>query len=282
MLLRTDFETLADGSRVRVARSGAPGAGPPLVLLHGYPDNALIWSRLAPLLAEHAEVIAFDWPGMGDTPAWSGGGTPWHQAERLLRLVDHWKLDRVRLVGMDMGGQPALAFAALHPQRMVHLTVMNSLVIPDADTSWEIRLLRRYGWNRWLLRHLPGSVFRRAARTSLPRGESLPDELRDDLWRCFSRPEVRAFIAKMCAGYQGTLDQLPDLYARIACPTLVLWGGSDAHFPVHHGVELHRMIRGSELALLDGGRHWMVWHCAEPVAAAIVRSGFGAAASTSR
>jgi pimeloyl-ACP methyl ester carboxylesterase len=271
-LLHTGFETLADGSRVRVARAGTPGANPPLVLLHGYPDNALIWSRLAPLLASHAEVIAFDWPGMGDSPAWAGGGTPRHQAERLLRLVDHWQLERVALVGMDMGGQPALAFAALHPRRISHLTVMNSLVIPDADTSWEIRLLRRYGWNRWLLRHLPGLVFRRAVRTSLPRGEPLPDELRDELWRCFSRPEVRASIAKMCAGYQGTLDQLPELYARVACPTLVLWGRNDVHFPPRHGEDLQRMIRGSQLVLLDGGHHWMAWHRAEAVAEAIVRS----------
>ena len=62
-----------------------------------------------------------------------------------------------------------------------------------------------------ILRRLPGTVFRRAERTFLPRGDRLPADLRADLWDAFRRPEVRAFIAKMCAGYQGTLPRLPEL-----------------------------------------------------------------------
>ncbi|HEY7544564.1 MAG TPA: alpha/beta fold hydrolase, partial [Blastocatellia bacterium] len=71
MLLETTFENV-NGKRLRVARAGS---GPPLVLLHGYPDNLQIWSRLAPLLGERFEVIAFDWPGMGRSELWSGGAT---------------------------------------------------------------------------------------------------------------------------------------------------------------------------------------------------------------
>ena len=184
------------------------GAGPPLVLLHGYPDNLQIWCELAPRLADRFAVIAPDWPGMGYSEAWPGGATPFHMADRLLALLDAWGLDRVALAGLDMGGQPALAFAARHPERVSRLVVMNSLVQWDEATSWEIRILRRFGWNRLILRRLPRAVFRRAERTFLPRGVHLPPELRADLWSAFRRPEVRAFIAKMCAGYQGTLPQL--------------------------------------------------------------------------
>src|SRR5262249_7073814 len=149
------------GRPVRVARLGDPAA-PPVVFLHGYPDNLQIWCELLPRLADRFRVVAFDWPGLGYSAGWPGGATPSHLADRLLALLDAWGVARASLVGLDMGGQPALAFAARHPDRVDRLVVMNSLVQHDAPTSWEIRVLRRFGWNRVILRRLPWCVFRRA------------------------------------------------------------------------------------------------------------------------
>ena len=105
----TERYDVVDGKRVRMARLGS---GPPLVLLHGYPDTLQIWSALAPLLAPRFDVIAFDWPGIGGSDAWSGGATPFDLARRVVRLLDHWQLDRATVAGHDMGGQAALATAA--------------------------------------------------------------------------------------------------------------------------------------------------------------------------
>src|SRR6516225_3521657 len=146
-MLSTTFETI-QGRRLRVARLGT---GPTLFLLHGYPDNLQIWCELAPRLADRFGVIAFDWPGTGYSEAWPGGATPKHMADRLAALMDTWRIDRAVIVGMDMGGQPALDFAARYPQRLIGLVVMNSLVYGDEQTSWEIRVLRRFGWNQFLL-----------------------------------------------------------------------------------------------------------------------------------
>jgi pimeloyl-ACP methyl ester carboxylesterase len=190
-------------------------------------------------------------------------------ADRLLTLLDAWGLDRVALAGLDMGGQPALAFAARHPGRVAHLVVMNSLVLWDEATSWEIGVLRRFGWNRLILRRLPRAVFWRAERTFLPRGVRLPPELRADIWGAFRRPEVRALIAKMCAGYQGTLPRLPELYGTITAPTLILWAGRDPHFPVAHAERLHTAIPGSQLQVLGDAEHWMPWYRADEVASRI-------------
>ena len=114
------------GRSLRVARLGS---GAPLILLHGYPDNLQVWSELAPRLASRFEVIAFDWFGMGYSEAWSGGATPFDFARRLRALMDDWGIERAVIVGHDMGGQPALAFAAEHPERISRFVVMNSLVI---------------------------------------------------------------------------------------------------------------------------------------------------------
>jgi pimeloyl-ACP methyl ester carboxylesterase len=265
-MLATKLETLSSGRLLRIARLGS---GPPLILLHGYPDNLQIWCQLAKRLAEHFEVIAFDWPGMGYSEAWPGGTTPFHMADRLQMLLDDLGLERASLVGMDMGGQPALAFAAKHPERMRHLIVMNSLVLWDEETSWEIQLLRKYGWNRLILRRLPWLVFKRAERTFLPHGVKLSSELRADLWNSFRQPAVRSFIARLCAGYQGTLARLAEQYSSITCPTLVLWGERDQHFPPGHAKRLHAAIPGASLQVISGAEHWMAWYLADEVAQSI-------------
>jgi pimeloyl-ACP methyl ester carboxylesterase len=256
------------GRKVRVARLGS---GPPVILLHGYPDNLQVWSELAPSLAARCEVIAFDWPGMGFSEAWSGGATPFDFAKRLRALMDTWSIEKAAIIGHDMGGQPALAFAAEHADRLSHLVVMNSLVIWDEKTSLEIALLRKFGWNRVLLERLPRAVFFRAIRTFLPRGYKLNVELRSDLWESFQRSEVRKYVVRMCAGYQGTLPRLKQLYPSIRTPALFLWAERDKHFPVAHAKSLYEIVPGAKLEVIPKAEHWMALNLAEEVSSRILR-----------
>ena len=267
-LLKTSIELLDNGKRLRVARLGT---GPPIVMLHGYPENLQVWSRLAPLLAKQHEVIAFDWPGMGYSEAWPGGATPQLMAIRLVSILNEWQINRPTIIGMDMGGQPALAFAAEHPDRIERVVVMNSLVFGDERTSWEIRLLRKFGFNRFALRHLASIVFRRAESTFLPRSARLDAGMRNDFWTAFAKPQVRRFISKMCAGFQGTLDQLPGMYEKIVCPALIVWAEHDKHFPLIQAERLHQSIPFSQLEVILDGTHWMVLHHAEELAERIHR-----------
>jgi len=267
-LLETRTELLRERRRLRLARLSK---GTPLVLLHGYPETLQIFSALAPLLADRFDVIALDWPGLGGSDAWPGGATPHALADRLAQILDDLHVERAAVAGMDMGGQPALAFAARHPQRCAGLTVMNSLVIGDAPTSWEIRLLRRFRFNELVLRRLPRVVFTQAERTFLAPGERLPPELRDELWRRFRERAPREFLVRMCAGYEGTLRTLPELYRQVRAPCLIVWGERDRHFPPQHAERLHEMVPGSRLEILAGAEHWMVWSRAADVAAIIQR-----------
>jgi len=268
-MLDTHFESV-DGRRLRVARTGE---GPPLLLLHGYPETLQIYCRLALLLARHYSVLAFDWPGMGGSEEWLGGASPVQMAERLVRLLDHFGIEKASVLAMDMGGQPALVAAAEWPDRIDRLVVSNSLVLWDEATSWEIRVLRQRGWNRFFIDRFPRVVFRRAERTFLAPGERLAKEIRDDFWRHFRKREVRRYISRMCAGYQGLLPRLPAYYERVRSKTLVLWGADDAHFPKSHGERLARLVPGAELAILPGAGHWMVWSRPEEIAAHIVTAG---------
>jgi pimeloyl-ACP methyl ester carboxylesterase len=265
-MLATSIETHG-GRKLRVARIGS---GPQVILLHGYPDNLQVWSELAPRLATRFEVVAFDWPGMGCSEVWTGGATPFDFARRLRTLMDDWNIERAAIIGHDMGGQPALAFAAENASRISQLVVMNSLVIWDEKTSWEIVLLRKFGWNRVLLERLPRALFLRAIRTFLPRDYKISRELRSDLWESFQRPEVRKFVVRMCAGYQGTLPRLKQLYPSIRTPGLFLWAERDKHFPVAHARRLAEMIPGAKLEIVANAGHWMALNLGEEVSSRIL------------
>lgn len=261
-MLATTHE-LIDGNRLRVAHLGD---GPPLVLLHGYPDTLQIWSALVPRLARRFHAIAFDWPGLGESDPWIGGVSPDDLAGRVVRLLDRWQLERATLVAHDIGGQAALAAAIAAPERIASLVVMNTLAFPDERTSLEIALLRRTGLNALFLRHFPRSVFRRAVATSAGK---LPRALRDDLWRHFARRDARDVIVRLCAAYERALPALAARYASIRVPTTILWASRDHHFPPAHGRRLQRTIAGSRLAILDNANHWMALERAEEIAAAI-------------
>lgn len=252
-MLPLHYDTI-DGRRLRMTRAGS---GPPLLLLHGYPDTLQFWSALAPRLSGRYEVIAFDWPGIGESEVWPGGATPFDLARRVAHMLDAWKIERATIVGHDMGGQAALAMASLEPSRVARVVVMNSLLFRDQPTSWEISLLRRFRINQFLLRSMPRAVFHRAVASSLAAGERLPEELREELWLQFRKPEARRFIVRMCAGYEGTLPRLASLYAGITVPTSIIWGERDRHFPPAHGRRLNSIVAQSTFTQIEGGEHWM-------------------------
>ena len=75
----------------------------------------------------------------------------------------------------------------------------------------------------------------------------------------------------MCAGYQGTLPRLKQLYPSIQAPSLFLWGGHDKHFPVAHAKTLAAMVPGAKLEEISEAGHWMVLHLAGEVSSRILR-----------
>jgi pimeloyl-ACP methyl ester carboxylesterase len=252
-MLRTGVEAHF-GRQLRIARLGN---GPPLILLHGYPDTLQVWHRLADQLKDSFQVIAFDWPGMGYSDPWPGGATPFHMADRVVTLLDLWKIKSAYIAGIDMGGQPAAALAIRHPARVRSLIVMNSLLQWNAATSWEIAILRRFKWNRFALQRFPGLVFNHAIRTFLPHGETLDDAVRSDMWECFKHPHIREYIVRMCAAFEGSLPQLAAEYSRLQVPTLLLWAEHDKHFPVQHAKSVELAAASVQVRIVPGAHHWM-------------------------
>ena len=117
--------TLRLGSiRLAYRRTGA--GGPVVLLLHGWPQTSWAWRRVMPLLGTSFDVVAPDMPGFGDSGKPDGGFDKKTIALRLHELVQALGLSRIALVGHDMGGQVAYAYAAQWPDEVSHLVFIES------------------------------------------------------------------------------------------------------------------------------------------------------------
>ncbi len=101
------------------------GEGPPVLLLHGWPQTSHAWRPLMPLLADRYRLIAPDLPGLGDSTRPVDGYDKRSLAGHLVELCDALGLERFHLVGHDWGGPTAFALACLQPDRVRTLTVLD-------------------------------------------------------------------------------------------------------------------------------------------------------------
>src|SRR5881397_2277450 len=90
----------------------AAGHGPAVILLHGYTQTSRMWRPIIPLLAQKFTVIAPDLPGIGDSAIPRDGLDMKTAAVRIHGLVKSLGIERVRVVGHDIGLMVAYAYAA--------------------------------------------------------------------------------------------------------------------------------------------------------------------------
>jgi pimeloyl-ACP methyl ester carboxylesterase len=112
----------ANGARLHYARTGG---GPPLMLLHGWPEFWLVWEPVMARLAGRFDLIVPDLRGFGDSPKSDEGPSdragPDVHARDLLALLDHLGLDRIGIVSHDVSAVVVQALAHTHPERLARL-----------------------------------------------------------------------------------------------------------------------------------------------------------------
>jgi pimeloyl-ACP methyl ester carboxylesterase len=110
------------GLRFHVAEAGA---GPPVLLLHGWPEHWWAWRRVVPLLAPHARLLMLDLRGFGWSDAPADGYDKQTMADDVLAVLDALELERVRFVGHDWGAWIAFLVALSAPSRIERLLALN-------------------------------------------------------------------------------------------------------------------------------------------------------------
>ena len=161
----------ADAGRLRVHYAEA-GDGPPLLLLHGWPQHFWCWRRVVPELAGDFRLICPDLRGFGWTDAPGRGYDNETFAADAVALLDALGLDRVGVIGHDWGGFTSLLLALQHPER-VNALVAVSTPIPWLKSSPRLAASMWRTWYAWAL--VTAAIARRMLFSPQPAHAPSPD-----------------------------------------------------------------------------------------------------------
>lgn len=217
------------------------GSGPPVVLLHGYPQSHVMWHRVAPQLAQNFTVVCPDLRGYGDSSKPAGGGDHATYAKRtmardVVNLMVALGFETFAVAGHDRGGRVAHRLCLDHPGRVTRAAVLDiaptATMFENADRAFGL------GYYHWFFLAQPEPFPERMIGAdpdffldwTLDAWTGVKGTLTDDAVaqyrRCFQDP---ATIHASCEDYRAgaTIDldhDADDNDARIGCPLLVLWG----------------------------------------------------------
>jgi haloacetate dehalogenase len=227
--------------------AAAAGDGPPVLLVHGFPQDHTCWRRVAPALARGHAVVACDLKGCSASAAPPGGprGEGYDAREiaaELVQLMARLGHERFAVVGHDRGARVAYRMALDHPSRVTHLCVLN--VIPTVEQFDRMTPDTALEYWPFLLLAQPAPFAERllaadaehVVRHILQTWAQTPDAIDPDAVDGYVAAFTPATIAAWCAEYRAAfhLDRPLDATDRasgrtIACPVLAHWGaGEDA------------------------------------------------------
>ncbi len=239
------------------------GSGPPLLLLHGFPQTHAMWSKVAPRLAAHYTVVCPDLRGYGGSskPESSANHETYSKramARDQLALMNKLGFDRFFVAGHDRGGRVAYRLALDSPASVSKLAVLD--IVPTGDT------LRRADWRfgmgywHWFFlaqaHPLPERMISADPIAFLFRhGQGASDfEAYEDFLQNARDPKS---IHAMCEDYRAAVsvdfqqDQADRGTRKIECPTLVMWGNKGVIPKWYDAVSIWKEwathVRGEEL-----------------------------------
>ena len=239
-------------------RSDGPQDAPPVLLLHSLGTDHRVWDPQAERLSGFFRVLRPDLRGHGDSAVTSGPYTIDGMARDVLAALDALGIRRLPVVGLSIGGLIAQALAALAPDRVAALALVDTaLAIPPAEL-WHERAatVRAKG-----IAAIADGVLARWLTPAAPMEARLA--LRELL------------LATHPEGYAGAAEAIAtaDLSAttrRLRCPTLVLVGDQDEATPQTSAEALRDAIPGSQLRLIAGAAHIPTVEQPEAVTAALL------------
>jgi pimeloyl-ACP methyl ester carboxylesterase len=227
------------------------GDGPPVLLLHGWPQDGWSWRYLVPLLAGRHRLIAPDLRGFGASGAPAGGYDGMTFGADALALLDALEIERAHVIGHDWGGFAAFAAAIAAPQRVASMVVLNTIppwVRPSPRLALEL-------WRTWyvflfaavgepLIRTRPGLIARMLRADRVGEGISRADAA-GYAARLQRRPESARASALLYRSYVRSFKavMVERRYAglRLQTPTRFLFGTADKAVSPHmlDGLEDH-------------------------------------------
>ena len=232
-------------SQQRIRTSGAEiytlrgGSGPPLLLIHGYPQTHVEWHKIAPRLAQRFSVVMTDLRGYGDSSKPPDGENHVNYSKRAMALdqVEVMRalgFEKFAVVGHDRGARVTWRMAVELPTVVTKAAVLDIVPLPYSRVTREFAT-QYFHWF-FLIQPAPfpetllGNSAEFYVRSRLQRAgagsNAITPEAMAEYVRCFKDP---ATIHSTCEDYRAgaTVDlehALEDGSKKVTCPLLVLWG----------------------------------------------------------
>jgi haloacetate dehalogenase len=224
---------------------GTAGDGPPVLLLHGFPQTHYCWHLVGPALAADHTVVVCDLKGYGQSRSAPGGpaGEGYSNRERAAELVDVMAalgFERFAVVGHDRGGRVAYRMALDRPDAVERLGVLN--IVPTVDQFERMTPETALDYWPWFLMAQPEPfaervvgpsaefVVRHIFETWVARPDAIPPAAAERYVRAFTPEAIAGVAADFRAAFH--LDRAMDAEDRergatIGCPVLVHWGAEE-------------------------------------------------------
>lgn len=234
------------------------GLGEPVLLVHGITTYSFIWRKLVPLLEKEYRVVALDLPGCGA----SGKGVeePYsikNHAELLKEFLKKTGIEKVHLVGHDVGGGIAQIFATKYPDMLWSLTLMNSV----AYDFWPVQpiiAMRTPIIRQLAMASLDKGALRMIVRRGLYHKESLTNELLAYFWEPMKTKEGRKAFLHFAASLDNqNLVEITDKLHQLQLPVLIMRGDADPYLSAAISEKLVSNIPGAKLINIPTGSHFM-------------------------
>lgn len=216
------------------------GSGPPMLLLHGYPQSHVMWHKIAPRLAQDFTVVAPDLRGYGDSAKPAGDPEHVNYSKRVMAqdqvdVMSALGFDSFLLVGHDRGARVSHRLTKDHPQRVQKLVTLD--IIPTRRMFQIVNQAMATNTYHWFFLIQPydfperviGAGAEYFVRHSFQRikdyQQVFPPEALEEYVRCFCDP---ATIHATCEDYRAgaSIDLVhdeADFDNKVTCPMMALW-----------------------------------------------------------
>ncbi|WP_151524064.1 alpha/beta fold hydrolase [Serinicoccus kebangsaanensis] len=260
-----------DGLRHEALLAG-PGDGEPVVLLHGFPQDATAWGRVAPLLHDAGlRTLAPHQRGYaaGARPPAVTAYRMEHLVGDVLALLDTVGLPRAHVVGHDWGGAVGWALAAWHPDRVSTLTVLSTP--HPAALRWAVRHgdQARRSWyiGAFQVPRLPEHVMARSLRRGGLARTGLPAQ---DVARYAARLGTARSLRGPVNWYRAAAGRGARPVGGVTVPTAYLWGRRDPFLGRSAAERTGRHVTGDYRFEELAAGHWLPEKRPDVVAEAVL------------
>ncbi len=217
------------------------GDGPPLLLLHGYPQTGYIWHKIAPQLARDFTIIIADLRGYGDSdkPPTSADHAVYSKRAMAIDMISVMAAlgyQRFFVAGHDRGGRVAHRLARDYPEAVERLAVLDiaptTMMYDTTDMQFATSyyhwffLIQPAPFPETLIGHDPKFFLESKMRQWGKDRSAITDEAFNDYLRCFSNPDT---IHASCEDYRASASidlehDAADANLKLTMPLLALWG----------------------------------------------------------